>query len=724
MTPAFRHWVDRARDAHVNAILSSRQIKLMGRGNKRAGPCPKCGGEDRFAVDLEKQVFNCRGCGTKGHGAISLVMALDGVSFVQAVEIITGEPPPKDDAPKTHKGKSKPRGKFSCAYDYTDEHDAVNYQVCRYADPKSFSQRRPDPVHPDQWIENLQGVRMVPYRLPDLIEGIAHGHPVYWVEGEKDADNGAALGLVTTTTAMGTAGKGFWERGTYDDFFRGANVVLVPDQDDDPMKGGELARVIAKRLKPIAASVALLKLPAKDLSEYIERGGTREALDALPIEEMPATNGHDQHEDGSTFAQDWQPPGDEAKPAPIVPVPVVYPFPIRPEEIPRRPWVVPGLLLRRHVSVMVAPPGSGKSLLTLQMALMMTTAVPWAGWHPRGPLKVLVINSEDDGDEMRRRLYAAAKIMNCDEAVLHDRLALADRPEDIVIARANSRTKTVVRTPMIENIIARIEADKIDVLIVDPFAETFEGDESSNSELKWCAVLWREIARRTNCAVWLVHHTRKYANAPGDMDVSRGAGALLGVARVVSTLFTMTEIEAQAFEIDPDRRHEYLRFDDAKANLSLVTFKARWFFKRTFTLPNKGGDDEPADELGVLEVFKPKNVFDKIDAGLARTILLAIDKGVIVENKPRLATDDGARIDPTPDLYTLTRRGKTTRWAGTVVQEHVECADKEAQKLLNVWVKNGVLKEVDVTTSTSKGKSRKGLRVNMSKLPGTTIDEA
>ena len=163
---------------------------------------------------------------------------------------------------------------------------------------------------------------------------------------------------------------------------------------------------------------------------------------------------------------------------------------------------------------------------------------------------------------------------------------------------------------------------------------------------------------------------------------------------------------------------------DAKANLSLVTFKARWFFKRTFTLPNKGGDDEPADELGVLEVFKPKNVFDKIDAGLARTILLAIDKGVIVENKPRLATDDGARIDPTPDLYTLTRRGKTTRWAGTVVQEHVECADKEAQKLLNVWVKNGVLKEVDVTTSTSKGKSRKGLRVNMSKLPGTTIDEA
>lgn len=58
--------------------------------------------------------------------------------------------------------------------------------------------------------------------------------------------------------------------------------------------------------------------------------------------------------------------GHDAKPAapPIVPVKLIYPFPIIAKEIPRRPWLVPGLLLRRHVSVLVAPPGSGKSLLT------------------------------------------------------------------------------------------------------------------------------------------------------------------------------------------------------------------------------------------------------------------------------------------------------------------------------------------------------------------------
>jgi len=708
MTPAFRDWVERARSEHVGAVLNRRQINLPGRGNRRAGPCPKCGGEDRFAVDLEKEVFNCRGCGGKGHGSISLVEFLDGVNFLQAVETITGEPPPKD-APKDKPLRAKkPRGRLVCTYDYTDELDVEQYQVCRYAEPKSFSQRRPDPDHQGEWISDLNGVRLVPYHLSDLMEGIANGHPVYWVEGEKDAENGAKLGLVTTTTAMGLAGKGHWERGVYDEFFRGACVILVPDQDADPKKGGELARVIARRLKPIA-DVWLLNLPAKDLSDWIDAGGTREALDAMPLERPVEMNGNGHDEE---YELHWEPPGtaQPAMPTPV-PVPTVRPFPIDGASIPRRPWIVPGLLLRRHVSVLVAPPGSGKSLLTLQIALMMGTGVAWGGWHPRGAAKTLIINSEDDNDEMRRRLYAGAKIMNCDEAALAERIELADAPESIVIARADAKTKTVVRTPVVESIVATILAGGFDVVVIDPFAECFEGDENSNSELKWAALLWREIARRTNCAVLLVHHTRKYANEPGDMDAARGAGALLGVARVVSTVFTMSQNEAQAFDIDPERRHEYLRFDDAKANLSLVTFKARWFFKRTFTLPN-GTEDEPADQLGVLEPWVPATVFDKFDAGIARTVLLAIDAGVMLDGQP------------TGDLFAPTRRGKVApRWAGNVVMDHIACSEKEAQKLINTWLKSRVLTEVEIETSTSKGRKRKGLKVNMARMPGNITDE-
>lgn len=63
---------------------------VLARGIDRAGPCPKCGGTDRFAIHTKKNTFNCRGCGISGAGVIDLVMATEGVEFVAACEIVTG----------------------------------------------------------------------------------------------------------------------------------------------------------------------------------------------------------------------------------------------------------------------------------------------------------------------------------------------------------------------------------------------------------------------------------------------------------------------------------------------------------------------------------------------------------------------------------------------------------------------------------------------------------
>ena len=84
-------------------------------------------------------------------------------------------------------------------YDYTDESGTVLSQVVR-SHPKAFSQRRPDGN--GGWIPNLQGVRRVPYKLPELLESDQH-QPVFVVEGEKDTDTLVALGLVATTNPMG-----------------------------------------------------------------------------------------------------------------------------------------------------------------------------------------------------------------------------------------------------------------------------------------------------------------------------------------------------------------------------------------------------------------------------------------------------------------------------------------------------------------------------------------
>lgn len=59
-------------------------------GIDRAGPCPVCGGTDRFAIHTKKNTFNCRQCGIAGGGVIDLVMKTENVDFIRACEIITG----------------------------------------------------------------------------------------------------------------------------------------------------------------------------------------------------------------------------------------------------------------------------------------------------------------------------------------------------------------------------------------------------------------------------------------------------------------------------------------------------------------------------------------------------------------------------------------------------------------------------------------------------------
>src|SRR5262245_20919759 len=53
-------WVDKARAVRIEDELDRRAILLAGNSKEREGPCPVCGGTDRFSVNTAKQVFNCR----------------------------------------------------------------------------------------------------------------------------------------------------------------------------------------------------------------------------------------------------------------------------------------------------------------------------------------------------------------------------------------------------------------------------------------------------------------------------------------------------------------------------------------------------------------------------------------------------------------------------------------------------------------------------------------
>lgn len=91
---AWQHWRDKAAEVPLMeaAIKCGAVLKRAG-GAEHVGPCPACGGSDRFSINPAKQVWNCRGHGGGG-SVIDMVMHIAGVDFKAACELLTGEAPP------------------------------------------------------------------------------------------------------------------------------------------------------------------------------------------------------------------------------------------------------------------------------------------------------------------------------------------------------------------------------------------------------------------------------------------------------------------------------------------------------------------------------------------------------------------------------------------------------------------------------------------------------
>lgn len=66
---------------------------LRTQGCERVGPCPICGGRDRFAINLRTNAFLCRRCDIRGGDQIALVSQVLGLSFRDALTWLCGDAP-------------------------------------------------------------------------------------------------------------------------------------------------------------------------------------------------------------------------------------------------------------------------------------------------------------------------------------------------------------------------------------------------------------------------------------------------------------------------------------------------------------------------------------------------------------------------------------------------------------------------------------------------------
>jgi hypothetical protein len=221
-SPEFDAWVEKARAIPIENIARDARLSLKRQGRELVGPCPRRGeGDDRFAIHVAEQKFNCRKCERGGQGGIDFGQFIwTDIRFLALVERLTGEPRP---------GKPKSNGKVHSEsharkiavdrFDYVDENGSLKYQKERFEFQKSdgtfvtgengkrkktFLQRRPNPDKPGEWIYNLDDVTLLPYLLLELIDS-DRTEQVWIFAGEAKTDRARREGLQATCASEGSA---------------------------------------------------------------------------------------------------------------------------------------------------------------------------------------------------------------------------------------------------------------------------------------------------------------------------------------------------------------------------------------------------------------------------------------------------------------------------------------------------------------------------------------
>lgn len=278
------------------------------------GPCPKCGGTDRFrALDdvAETGALFCNQCfNTRNGDGFEAIQWLNGVTFGGSLKLVAealGQP-----ATSNHsREKVKPPAKEKTVHPTADKAaDAIAWgmvqsgtiteqrkpdagwryrnadgsdagTVCRWNLPGGFKEIRQVSKVEGGWITSAMSEPRPLYRLPDIIDA----DEVWICEGEKAADAAVSLGLQATTSAGGSnaADKSDWRP------LNGKRVYILPDNDS--AGDGFAGRVVALIRQQALDATVEIKLLQSDWPE-IPNGGDvydwQEHFDSADVETLRA----------------------------------------------------------------------------------------------------------------------------------------------------------------------------------------------------------------------------------------------------------------------------------------------------------------------------------------------------------------------------------------------------------------------------------------------------
>lgn len=371
-------------------------------------------------------------------------------------------------------------------YIYRDQDGNPHLRVKRTADKQFYQQHWTG----TDWQNGAPKGPKIPYRLAELLE--AEHDMVLIVEGEKDADRLASLGLMATTNAGG-AGKWTAELCEH---FRGRDIYIIPDNDE---AGEKHAALVADLLGSVAREVRIVRLPGLppkgDVSDWLDGGGNAaelakimEATTALASPTLIVTS--------ADFIAGFIPPD----------------------------YLIDGLVQRRFVYSLTAPTGTGKTAVALLLCAFVALGRS-IGEYQLEQGRVLYLAGENP-DDVRMRWLAMAEAMDFDI----NTVPVHFLPGVFKLSEIEARIKTEVE-----------KIGPVSLVVVDTSAAYFEGaEENANVEMGLHARRMRNLVTLPGgpCVLVACHPVK---NAAPDNLLPRGGGAF--VAEVDGNL-TLSKADA------------------------------------------------------------------------------------------------------------------------------------------------------------------------------------
>lgn len=469
--------------------------------------------------DEGKPLFHC-------HGGCTQESVFQTIRDMQLLPELEERPDPLANI------KPLPKIEFQQEWQYQDEDRVTVFVKHRLRVGESGKTYRLYKVDSDARRSTTLGdARIVPYKLPELLDAKTAGRIIYLAEGEKAVDALMSLGVAATTAH---SGAGHWPE-AITEYFAGANVVILPDND---LSGWSYARKAAQAILPVAKAVKVVDLKLQeqgdDAYEFIEAGGGRAELAALVkaapkltsvddvtiperlqtiIESAPAPDTYKPPLDTYTedIAKEFAPdPKPQPKPAKTIKIESWDDIQDEPVE-----WLIEGVIPQGSFTALYGPPGSFKSFIALDIAEAIATGRSWMGKTVDKPGAVLYLAGEGFGG-------IGARIKACK---LHHQTE-DGAPIYIVRHQLNLRSSAEDFNALMLAVVALVEQTGMEfqLAIVDTLARAFGGgNENSSEDMGAFITAMGKVQEFLKCALMVLHHSGKDA-AKG----LRGHSSLLG----------------------------------------------------------------------------------------------------------------------------------------------------------------------------------------------------